>query len=396
MLEIQDEFDPPFEIIEPAECRAPILFNSPHSGRVYPREFLHASRLDLATLRRSEDSFVDDLIAGVVRARLSDDAGALSRAAMSTSTASPTNSIRACSTAGCRPSPIPARCGSPAVSAPSPAWSATPRKSTTSASRSTKRCARIEALYKPYHRALRRLFMQAAPRFRRRHAGRLPFDAVGPGTRDERAAAGPRDRRPLRHQLRRRRRRHDRSDHARLRLFGQPQQALCRRLHHRALRQSRSRPARHPARDQPRALYGRAALRAAPSVCAGSPANSRCWPTGSPKFRWRNCGPIARRRNRLRGYSPAATGLAARDIGMRQKKKGRSPCGSGPSLGRKRPRRAAVARGFSLPHCNNIHRAAQNARPVRPAPPAIFHPDIACKFAELASRYISASQGPDL
>ena len=28
MLEIQDEFDPPFEAIEPAECRAPILFNS--------------------------------------------------------------------------------------------------------------------------------------------------------------------------------------------------------------------------------------------------------------------------------------------------------------------------------------------------------------------------------
>ena len=66
MLEIQDEFDPPFEAIEPAECRGPILFNSPHSGRVYPRQFLLASRLDLATLRRSEDSFVDDLIAGVV------------------------------------------------------------------------------------------------------------------------------------------------------------------------------------------------------------------------------------------------------------------------------------------------------------------------------------------
>src|ERR1700680_2943507 len=65
MLDIQDEFDPPFEAIEPAECRGPVLFNSPHSGRIYPRAFLLASRLDLATLRRSEDSFVDDLIAGV-------------------------------------------------------------------------------------------------------------------------------------------------------------------------------------------------------------------------------------------------------------------------------------------------------------------------------------------
>jgi N-formylglutamate amidohydrolase len=42
------------------------VFNSPHSGRVYPGAFLSAARLDLAILRRSEDSFVDDLILGVV------------------------------------------------------------------------------------------------------------------------------------------------------------------------------------------------------------------------------------------------------------------------------------------------------------------------------------------
>ena len=40
---------------------------------------------------------------------------------------------------------------------PWPEWSATPRKSTTSASRSTM-VRPIESLYKPYHRALRRLF----------------------------------------------------------------------------------------------------------------------------------------------------------------------------------------------------------------------------------------------
>src|SRR5580704_17077181 len=65
MLEIQDEFDPPFEAVEPEQCRGPVLFNSPHSGRIYPRAFLLTSRLDLATLRRSEDSLVDDLIAGI-------------------------------------------------------------------------------------------------------------------------------------------------------------------------------------------------------------------------------------------------------------------------------------------------------------------------------------------
>jgi N-formylglutamate amidohydrolase len=67
MSDSQNEFDPPFEAIEPAECRGPVLFNSPHSGRIYPRSFLLTSRLDLATLRRSEDSFVDDLIAGLVQ-----------------------------------------------------------------------------------------------------------------------------------------------------------------------------------------------------------------------------------------------------------------------------------------------------------------------------------------
>ena len=63
---MEAELDPPFEIHEPAECRGSVVFNSPHSGRVYPRAFLSSAKLDLATLRRSEDSFVDELLAGVV------------------------------------------------------------------------------------------------------------------------------------------------------------------------------------------------------------------------------------------------------------------------------------------------------------------------------------------
>jgi N-formylglutamate amidohydrolase len=62
----RDELDPPFEVLEPAVCRGPVLFNSPHSGSTYPRAFLLASRLDLGTLRRSEDSFMDELMARVV------------------------------------------------------------------------------------------------------------------------------------------------------------------------------------------------------------------------------------------------------------------------------------------------------------------------------------------
>src|SRR5882724_722257 len=45
----------------------------------------------------------------------------------------------------------------------------------------------------------------------------------------------------------------------------------------------------------------------------------------------------------------------------RQRKKGRLQA-SGPSLGRKRPRRAAVRDANHVPRCNNLHRNAQNAR----------------------------------
>ena len=65
MTQFDGELSPPFEIVEPAEWRAPIIFNSPHSGSVYPEEFLTASRIDLGALRRSEDSFMDELIGGL-------------------------------------------------------------------------------------------------------------------------------------------------------------------------------------------------------------------------------------------------------------------------------------------------------------------------------------------
>ena len=67
MSQQQDELDPPFEVIEPAESRGPVLFNSPHSGSVYPRAFLSLLAARSADLRRSEDCFVDDSMLGVVR-----------------------------------------------------------------------------------------------------------------------------------------------------------------------------------------------------------------------------------------------------------------------------------------------------------------------------------------
>ncbi|MEW6124715.1 MAG: N-formylglutamate amidohydrolase [Pseudomonadota bacterium] len=65
---LADSIDPPFEILAPDDILAPFIFNSPHSGRIYPRAFVEQARLDFGALRRSEDSFVDELFADVVSA----------------------------------------------------------------------------------------------------------------------------------------------------------------------------------------------------------------------------------------------------------------------------------------------------------------------------------------
>ena len=62
---IAAELQPPFTISGPRTARAPFVFCSPHSGRVYPRPFLASSRLDPHTLRKSEDCFVEELFADV-------------------------------------------------------------------------------------------------------------------------------------------------------------------------------------------------------------------------------------------------------------------------------------------------------------------------------------------
>ncbi|MGH7031671.1 MAG: N-formylglutamate amidohydrolase [Stellaceae bacterium] len=47
----------------PGSDRLPLILASPHSGCDYPADFIAASRLDPVSLRRSEDSFVDELFA---------------------------------------------------------------------------------------------------------------------------------------------------------------------------------------------------------------------------------------------------------------------------------------------------------------------------------------------
>jgi len=62
---IAAELDPPITLVAPRVQAAPFVFSSPHSGRIYTERFLEQSRLDAHTLRKSEDCYVDELLASV-------------------------------------------------------------------------------------------------------------------------------------------------------------------------------------------------------------------------------------------------------------------------------------------------------------------------------------------
>jgi len=66
--QIVEELAPAFDVEEPLAAECPVVCNSPHSGRDYPTAFLEQTRLELETLRRSEDTFVDELFADAPRA----------------------------------------------------------------------------------------------------------------------------------------------------------------------------------------------------------------------------------------------------------------------------------------------------------------------------------------
>ncbi len=55
------------EVLSPGRQTLPLVLSSPHSGDCYPSAFLAASRLDPLMLRRSEDSFVDELFGAAPR-----------------------------------------------------------------------------------------------------------------------------------------------------------------------------------------------------------------------------------------------------------------------------------------------------------------------------------------
>jgi len=57
----------PIDVVKPARQTSAVIYASPHSGTDYDPEFVTESALDPLTLRRSEDSFVDELFAAAPR-----------------------------------------------------------------------------------------------------------------------------------------------------------------------------------------------------------------------------------------------------------------------------------------------------------------------------------------
>ena len=58
---VEPELATPFDLVLPGEIICPLVFSSPHSGDVYPARFMESTRLDAASLRRSEDAHVHQL-----------------------------------------------------------------------------------------------------------------------------------------------------------------------------------------------------------------------------------------------------------------------------------------------------------------------------------------------
>lgn len=155
---------PAFAIDEPVCVVSPAVFASPHSGRHYPQSFLDACCAPMLSLRRIEDAFVDRLLSEVHLAGAPVISGLVARACIDLNRADTEMD------ASMFVDPAPAWTGlrSPRVDAglgclPRVAHNGAPIY----ARRLTRREAeaRIEQVYRPYHRALDALLRRAQAMF---------------------------------------------------------------------------------------------------------------------------------------------------------------------------------------------------------------------------------------
>ncbi len=155
---------PTLELRRPSAQRLPLILASPHSGSDYPSDFVSASRLDPLTLRRSEDSFVDELFAGAPRVGAPLLAARFPRAYVDVNR----EPYELDPGMFCEPLPHFVNIGSPRVRMGLGTIArivATGEEIYAGKLRFAEAERRIERLYRPYHQALRRLVDETAARF---------------------------------------------------------------------------------------------------------------------------------------------------------------------------------------------------------------------------------------
>ncbi len=65
-VDVVAEIEQPFRLHQPALQVVPVIVDVPHAGRCYPQAFVDKARLPLRSLRRSEDAYVDLLFARTI------------------------------------------------------------------------------------------------------------------------------------------------------------------------------------------------------------------------------------------------------------------------------------------------------------------------------------------
>lgn len=155
-----DSLNRPYRIQRPEGACAPLIIASPHSGTIYPSDFLRRSRLDLRLLRRSEDAFVDELVGDAPSLGLALICARYARAYVDLNRAPDELDP----VMFCEPVPDDARCDSERVAA---GLGVIPRVAGIGLDIYNAKLplaeayARLEAVHKPYHAALRALIDEA-------------------------------------------------------------------------------------------------------------------------------------------------------------------------------------------------------------------------------------------
>ncbi|MBI1360400.1 MAG: N-formylglutamate amidohydrolase [Alphaproteobacteria bacterium] len=155
---------PAFALDEPVSVMSPVVFASPHSGRLYPEGFIEECAASMLDLRRIEDAYVDRILSEVHRSGAPMIYGLVGRACIDL------NRSEAEMDPAMFSDPLPEWRGprSPRVEAglgciPRVAFNGTPiyrRKLTLREAEQ-----RLEGIYRPYHRALSALMRRAQAMF---------------------------------------------------------------------------------------------------------------------------------------------------------------------------------------------------------------------------------------